>query len=113
MTNLKGINFDLDMDTLLSEIRYLFGIDLIYDDCTVKLYNIHYNNDDKFAIFAANGTDLHNVDNIDSCDFVFSFNYCKLYKLTDTVFICLAPIWSGEDTRNPIELFNKYMTYIN
>ena len=113
MTNLKGINFDIDIDTQLSELKYLYSMDLIYDDYIVKVYNVYYNKDYDFAIYTVDGIELHNVGTIDSCEFVFSFDYCKLYKIKDAVFICLAPIWSGEDNRNPIELFNKVIEHIN
>lgn len=113
MANLKGINFDIDIDTPLWDIKYLHGIDLIYDDYIEKLYNRYYNDNYHFAIYTVEGIELNNVDTVDSCEFVFSFEYCRLYKIKDAVFICLAPIWSGEDNRNPIELFNKVIEHIN
>ena len=136
MANLKGINFDIDIDTQLSELKYLHSMDLIYDDYTVKVNNVYYNNDYDFAIFTVDdielnnvdivhynndydfemftvdGIELHNVDTINSCEFVFSFDECKLYKLTDTIFICISYMWR-EDNRNPVELFNKFKEHIN
>lgn len=111
MANLKGINFDIDIDTQLSELKYLHSMDLIYDDYIEKVYNVYYNNDYDFAIYTVDGIELHNVETIDSCEFVFSFDGCKLYKLTDTIFICISSLWRGENNKNPIELFNKVKEY--
>lgn len=109
---IRGINFDVDIDTPICEIQYLHNITLIYNNYTVKLYNIYYDNDDDFAIFVTD-TELHIDSPVVSYDFVFSFDGCKLYKLTDTIFICKSSLWRGESNKNPIELFNKYMTHIN
>ena len=89
MTNLKGINFDIDIDTQLSELKYLHSMDLIYDDYIEKVYNVYYNNDYDFAIYTVDGIELHDVGTIDSCEFVFSFDYCNLYKIKDAVFISM------------------------
>lgn len=112
MSNLKGINFDVDIDTPICDLKYLHGIDLIYDDCKLELNNVYYDNDDDFAILITN-TELHLDSTVVSYDFVFSFDECKLYKLTDTIFICKSSLWRGESNKNPIELFNKVKEYIN
>lgn len=112
MANLKGINFDIDIDTQICELDSLHSIDLIYDDCELELHNIYYDNDDNFAIFITD-TELHIDSPVVSYDFVFSFDECKLYKLTDTIFICTSPLWRGYTNKNPIELFNKVKEHIN
>lgn len=88
-------------------------MDLIYDDYIVKLYNVYYDNDYDFAILTVADTEYHINTNVISYDFVFSFDGCKLYKLTDTLFICISSLWRGESNENPIELFNKVKEYIN
>ncbi len=112
MAILKGINFDIDIDTQISELKYLNGMTLIYDDCELELHNIYYDDDD-FAIFAVTDTELHIDSPVVYYDFVFSFDGCKLYKLTDTIFICKSSLWGRESNKNPIELFNKVKEHIN
>lgn len=112
MSNLRGIRFDLGMESLLSELKYLNGMTLIYDDCKLELHNVYYDNEDDFAILITN-TELHLDSTVVSYDFVFSFDECKLYKLTDTIFICISSLWRGESNKNPIELFNKVIEHIN
>ena len=113
MTSLRGIKFNLDMESLLSELKHLFDIVLQYDDCELELHNVYYDNDDDFAIFVVTGKELNIDSPVVSYDFVFSFDECKLYKLTDTIFICISYLWRGENNKNPIELFNKVKEHIN